>query len=288
MVPTTRICRVGGAKLNLALHVRRKRSDGYHDIDSVFVHAVDGDELWFEPASDLSLTITGPFADGLSDGEDNLVMRAARGVEARFARTSSLSGSSGAAITLVKSLPIASGIGGGSADAAATIAALVALWDLPVDRDRMNDVAASLGADVAPCLTSWPKRVTGRGEDYAIIDDRAYPAWPVLLVNPLVPLATAAVFAGWDGVDRGGIADPSFAAICADGRNDLTAAATAQVPVIADVLAALGQTGARVARMSGSGATCFALYDSSAARDAARTHVERAEPGWWTMATRLR
>lgn len=287
---TTRICKVARAKLNLALHVRARREDGYHDLDSVFVHCVDGDEMWVEPADTLSLTVCGPCGEGLSGGEDNLVMRAARAVEAAFADVERAPWvPRGAAITLVKNLPLASGIGGGSADAAATIDLLVALWELPDDLQRMMGIASALGADVAPCLFSWPKRIVGRGEDFTRLDDPAYHDWPVLLVNPHVQLSTGSVFSAWDRVDRGGLpAVPLFVDVMAEGRNDLEAPARALAPVIGEVIDWLAaQPGAFGARMSGSGATCFALFESAAARDAAAVALGTARPQWWRLATRL-
>jgi len=286
---TTRICRVAPAKLNLALHVRRKRADGYHDLESVFVHCLDGDELWVEPADSISLRIEGPFAAGLSADEDNLVMRAARGVEAGFADIARPSWApKGAAITLVKNLPLASGIGGGSADAAMAIDLLVALWDLPDDLHRMEAIATALGADVVPCMYRFPKRIVGRGEDYERLHDPAYRDWPVLLVNPGVELSTGQVFARWDGVDRGPLEARLFAEVVANGRNDLEAPARAMAPAIGEVIDRLAaQPGAFGARMSGSGATCFALFGSAAERNAAQAAIRAARPGWWTMASRL-
>lgn len=289
MGQTTRICRVAGAKLNLALHVRRKREDGYHDLESVFVHCLDGDELWVEPADTVSLRIEGPFSTGLPAGEDNLVLRAARGVEAGFADIARLPGQPrGAAITLVKNLPLASGIGGGSADAAMAIDLLVALWDLPDDLERMEGIAAALGADVVPCMYRFPKRIVGRGEDYERLHDPAYRDWPVLLVNPGVELATGAVFARWDGIDRGPLEGRLLSDVVAQGRNDLEASARAMAPVIGEAIDLLAaQPGGFAARMSGSGATCFALFGSAAERDAAQVAIRAARPGWWTMASRL-
>lgn len=313
----TRICKVARAKLNLALHITGKRADGYHELDSIFVHCVDGDELWVEPADTLSLTLTGPFAAGLSAGEDNLVLRAARAVHQAFRRdepkpavemrfeigASNASpmrvterdivrhhygASRGAAITLVKNLPVASGIGGGSADAAATIDLLTELWELPDDAAILTPLAAELGADVAPCMHPWPKRITGRGEDFAMLHDRAYRDWPVLLVNPLVALSTADVFARWNGVVGSSLPSGLFGDVLEFGRNDLEPAARMLAPVIGDVLQALAaQPGAIGPRMSGSGATCFALFGSAAERDRAAYAIAAARPGWWHLATRL-
>ena len=290
MAPITRICRVAPAKLNLALHVTGRRADGYHDLDSVFVHCVDGDEMWVEPADDLTLTVSGPFAQGLSSDGDNLIMRAAMGVQAGFADAVRPSGVwRGAVITLVKNLPLASGIGGGSADAAMAIDMLVALWGLPKDLRRTSAIAQTLGADVPPCLFSWPKHVVGRGDDYARLDDPAYRDWPVLLVNPGAAVPTGQVFSGWDGTGSGPLpAAPLFADVMANGRNDLEPAARAIAPAIGAVIDALAsQPGAIGPRMSGSGATCFALFGSAAERDHACAAISAAHPGWWTLATRL-
>ncbi|MBS0477495.1 MAG: 4-(cytidine 5'-diphospho)-2-C-methyl-D-erythritol kinase [Proteobacteria bacterium] len=311
------MCKVARAKLNLALHVRRRREDGYHELDSIFVHCVDGDELWVEPADDITLTITGSFAEGLSAGEDNLVMRAARAVHEAYRRdepkphnevtfripredgeAASTSerivmrphygASRGAAITLVKNLPLASGIGGGSADAAAVIDLLVALWELPDDYHVMTAIAESIGSDVPPCMTAWPKRVTGRGEMVEPLRDPAYHDWLVLLVNPGVGVATGLAFAGWDGVDRGPLESVTFAEVIATGRNDLEAPARKLAPAIGAVIDSLAaRPGAFAARMSGSGATCFALFGSVAERDAAAHAIRAEHPDWWVWASRL-
>lgn len=296
MAPITRICEVAGAKLNLALHVRGRRPDGFHDLDSVFAFCVDGDELYVEPADTLSLAIAGPFAAGLSTGEDNLVLRAARALHqawdrdepARRVMDQAMGVPRGARITLVKHLPPASGIGGGSADAAATLRALTALWDLPDDLQVLHRIAASLGSDVAPCLMGQPLHVQGRGDEFVFLHDRAYHHWPVLLVNPGVPLGTGTVFANWDGVDHGPIDEPArFEAVARGGRNDLAAPAIVAVPLIADVLDALLGHDPVLVRMSGSGATCFALFASAAQRDTAAAAIRAAQPGWWILATRL-
>lgn len=243
------------AKLNLALHVRARAADGYHRIETVFAFCEGGDLVGAEPADALTLTVTGPFAEAL--GRDNLMLEAARALDVR------------AAFTLDKRLPVAAGLGGGSADAAAVL------------RLFGGDAtcAARLGADVPACLTSQSARGEGRGDQLQLVDLGLAGA-PVLLVNPGVPLATAAVFAGWDGIDRGPLGD------WREGRNDLEAPACALVPAIGAVLAALAD--ARHARMSGSGATCFGLYDSESARDAAAIRIAAAQPGWWLLPTRLR
>ncbi|MBT2187675.1 4-(cytidine 5'-diphospho)-2-C-methyl-D-erythritol kinase [Sphingobium nicotianae] len=267
------------AKLNLALHVRARRADGYHDLESLFAFCTDGDSLSAEPRDDgeLTLTIEGDFADDLDPGDDNLVLRAARALQAASGTML------GADLVLDKSLPIASGIGGGSADAAATLRLLVRLWGLrPMDIDFPR-VAASLGADVPACLGSQTMFGTGIGERLEPVDlDLA--GMPVLLVNPLVPCPTGPVFRGWDGIDRGSL-DPQE---WRRGRNDLAAPAIALVPEIDEVLAVLKAQLPSLARMSGSGATCFALFGSEAERDAAADRIEADHPDWWTLATSLR
>ena len=260
------------AKLNLALHVRRRRLDGRHELETLFAFCTDGDLLRAEPADGLSLHVTGPFASALDGEQDNLVLRAASklavhaGVEA------------GAALTLVKNLPIASGIGGGSADAAATLRLLTRLWS--IDPSHASSVAPELGADVPACLLSMTALGSGVGDELALVDDPAISGQPVLLVNPLVAVPTGSVFAAWDGVDRGSLDD------WREGRNDLETPARAIAPVIGDVLDWLGrQEGATFVRMTGSGATCFALFVDESRRDRAQAAVPA---DWWRLATFLR
>lgn len=263
---------IAPAKLNLALHVRGKLPDGRHGIETLFVFCTDGDRLSAAPADELSLAVSGPFADQLSDGEDNLVLRAAHALAAHAGVAK------GAAITLDKRLPVASGIGGGSADAAAALRLLTALWR--VDPAHAEAVAPELGSDVPACLFSLPMRGEGAGDRLTPANVPELSGTPVLLVNPRVQLSTAQVFEGWDGVDRGPLED------WRDGRNDLQAAATGAVPQVETVLAWLSvQSGARVTRMSGSGATCFALFQSDDERDHAAEGVPRE---WWHLATSLR
>jgi 4-diphosphocytidyl-2-C-methyl-D-erythritol kinase len=265
------------AKLNLALHLRRRRADGYHDLETVFAFTEFGDSLGAAPADDLSLKVTGAFATPAGQGADNLVLRAARALAAAAGIVP------GAALHLDKRIPVAAGLGGGSADAAAALRLLSRLWRLDWSQARLEVIAASLGADVPACIASRTCLGSGSGTDLT-----AWPAdftgIPVLLVNPRVAVPTAPVFAGWDMVDRGAI--PPGAAL-ASLRNDMTAAASAIAPVITDSLAALAATaGARLVRMSGSGATCFAVYADAAACAAAAAAL--AGRGWWLQPTRLR
>ena len=261
---------IAPAKLNLALHVRGKLPDGRHAIETIFAFCTDGDRLGAEPAEDISLQVTGPFAAELADS-DNIVLKAARALaEAAAVRE-------GTALRLDKKLPVASGIGGGSADAAATLRLLTSLWR--IDPRLAQDVAPTLGSDVPACLLSLPARGEGAGDELTPIALDLSDT-PVLLVNPRVPLSTAEVFAAWDGETRGPLGD------WREGRNDLEDAAVTLVPQIGTVLAWLSaQREATFVRMSGSGATCFALFDSEEARDSAADAVPRE---WWRLATFLR
>lgn len=271
------------AKINLALHVRSRAPDGYHDIETVFAFAEDGDLLEVAAADELTLDITGTFASALGSPSDNLALRAASALRDRFGVTQ------GAALTLEKRLPVAAGIGGGSADAAAAIRLLVRHWGIDAADADLLDLAASLGADVPACLLSNVARGSGRGDVLALEDGSGLAGTPLLLVNPAVPLSTAEVFAAWDGVDRGALPTASPLAVAAEGRNDLEAPAIRLVPEIADVLAELGRAeGAFVHRMSGSGATCFALFEDIEPRDATARVITDRHPGWWLLPTRLR
>ena len=269
MIPAREIA---PAKLNLALHVRGKLPDGRHAIETIYAFCVDGDRLTAEEAGEVTLEVTGPFAADLGSDDDNLVLRAARALaEASGTRK-------GAAITLDKRLPVASGIGGGSADAAAALRLLTSLWH--IDPKHAEAVAPTLGSDVPACLLSLPVRGEGAGDLLSPIDLSELSGAPVLLVNPRVRLSTADVFAGWDGIDCGALDD------WREGRNDLVSSATMLAPQIETVLAWLSlQAGHDSTRMSGSGATCFALFDSEARRDSTAEAVPRE---WWHLATSLR
>ncbi|WP_375395751.1 4-(cytidine 5'-diphospho)-2-C-methyl-D-erythritol kinase [uncultured Sphingomonas sp.] len=273
------------AKINLALHVRRRRPDGYHDIETLFAFCRDGDVVTVEAAERNRFTITGPFAGILSPPSaggalwsGNLVTDAADAFASCFAIDQPH------AIALDKRLPIASGIGGGSADAAATLRALARLHGVASDDDQLIAIAINLGADVPACLRSETVLGTGRGDALVAID--GLPGMPVLLVNPGVAVSTAAVFRAWDGVDRGAISGGALLDRARAGRNDLAVPARALAPAIDAVLAMLeAAPGVSIARMSGSGATCFALFDDVAARDAiAARAVAR---GWWHLASSL-
>jgi 4-diphosphocytidyl-2-C-methyl-D-erythritol kinase len=270
---TKPLTEIAYAKINLALHVRKRRDDGYHELETLFAFADAGDVLTAEHAEGLSLEIVGPFAAGLSAGEDNLVMRAATAVQ---------TSGQGARLVLQKNLPIASGIGGGSADAAAALRLLSRLWSADTD---VMPIAASLGADVPACVHSQTMWGEGVGDVLKPLDDDRIAGTFVLLVNPGIACPTGPVFAAWDGIDRGEL-DPND---WTSARNDLQPPALALFPEIAEVITALGQQeGVRVARMSGSGATCFALFESAALRDKACTDITHKNPHYWTLKAVLR
>jgi 4-diphosphocytidyl-2-C-methyl-D-erythritol kinase len=275
------------AKINLYLHVTGRRADGFHLLDSLVVFAETGDEIGVAPADDLSLTITGPFAGTLAADEDNLVLHAARGLRA-------LAGvEQGAAIRLTKNLPVASGIGGGSADAAATLDALMALWKVAPGRAALERLALGLGADVPVCLAGRPSFMSGIGEEIAPVG--ALPAATLLLVNPGIATPTPAVFKARKGdfSASGRWAEPpsdarALAAALQTRGNDLTEAAITVTPAIRDVLAAIaGTENCLLARLSGSGATCFGIYAGLSEAEAARRAILATNPAWWVVAARI-
>ncbi len=263
------------AKINLNLLVTGRRADGYHLLDSLVVFAGVHDRLSAAPSDTLTLQIDGPFAAGLVAEPDNLVLRAARSLAA------SCGIRAGAQIRLQKNLPVASGIGGGSSDAAAALRLLSRLWRVPIP----DGLAAALGADVPVCLDPRPRHMAGIGE--VLSPAPSIPPCGLVLVNPGLALATRAVFAARPALFSKPAAYPAawpdaatMANDLAASANDLEAPALSLCPAIGTVLSALGElAGCRLARMSGSGATCFALFDtpSMAASGAARV----ARPGWW-------
>ena len=266
----TAISELAPAKLNLALHVRGKLPDGRHVIETLFAFCIDGDRVEAVAADGVSLDIIGPFAAALEG--DNLVLDAA------YALREAAGVEQGAALRLTKKLPIASGIGGGSADAAAALRLLTRLWN--IDPVHAATVAPALGADVPACLLSMTARGVGTGDVLSLVDEPRIAGRAVLLINPGIALSTHAVFAAWDGIDHGPLGDWS------EGRNDLEAPACSLVPEIGDVLDWLSeQPGAEFVRMSGSGATCFALFGDAEARDAAAATCSAA---WWHLASHLR
>ncbi len=256
------------AKINLALHVRRRRDDGYHDLETLFAFTRFGDRLHATEADDWSLEVGGPTAGAAGPLGENLVLWAAH----RFAKATGTR--ERYAFMLEKHIPVAAGLGGGSADAGATLRLLNRLTGHPLGEAQLEHLGASLGADVPACVRSRPALGTGAGE--ALVDWVELPPMGVLLANPQVAVPTGPVFRAWDGQDPGPLGHDWRAA-----RNDLEAPAIRLQPVIAEVLAWLRTLpGASLVRMSGSGATCFALFDG-AVPDVG------APNGWWVQPTAL-
>jgi 4-diphosphocytidyl-2-C-methyl-D-erythritol kinase len=274
------------AKVNLFLHVTGKRPDGYHLLDSLAVFAGVADRLTFTPSDSLCLTVTGPIGPALAAESDNLVTRAARMLAAEVGMPPT------GALTLEKHIPVASGIGGGSADAAAALRLLRRVWAVKLDDNDIAAIAARLGADVPVCLASRALRMRGVGEH--LTPAPSLPPCGLVLVNPGIPLSTLAVFrarsAGGFSAEaelpRGWKTAQEMAATLSGLTNDLEAPAIGVVPVIRDVLRAIGATtGCLLTRMSGSGATCFGLYDSAQAAEEGAAAIAR--PGWWTWGGKL-
>ena len=268
------------AKINLALHVRKRREDGYHELETLFAFVDAGDTLQLKPAPQNELLIDGEFGAGLSFAADNLVLQAINTFTTHQKYR----------VLLTKNLPVAAGVGGGSADAAAAFRAIVAAhatdktFGLPVD---FNKRLAKMGADVPACVESRTCIGRGTGTDLESADD-SLKGTPVLLVNPRIPLSTGPVFAAWDGKDRGPLPTGSACNIAENGRNDLRQPALIICPQIADVLEELARDNAWKVEMSGSGATCFALYSNTDERDEAARRIAHAQPDWWQMTGRLR
>lgn len=269
------------AKINLFLHVGGRREDGFHPLQSLAVFTQAGDVLALEAASDLSLAIAGPFAKGLEGEGDNLVLRAARAL-----------GSGGARLTLTKNLPVASGIGGGSADAAAALRGLRRLWNTQHDEAGLHAIAAALGSDIPACVLSAPCFMEGRGE--ILRAPQSMPHVPMLLVNPGVAVPTKDVFAALQSrsgvqtdLPRGRFGDTAdLLRFLETTCNDLEEPARRLQPVIGEVLAALASLpGALFARMSGSGATCFAIFPDDACCGRAAEILQNAYPAWWIAPT---
>jgi 4-diphosphocytidyl-2-C-methyl-D-erythritol kinase len=277
------------AKVNLTLHILGRREDGYHELDSLVAFAGVGDRLGFVAGEPLSLATSGPTAQAAGPEGDNLVLRAAQALAAVIPKLKL------GRFTLWKQLPVAAGLGGGSSDAAAALRALAFHNGLTLDDPRLAEAAKATGADVPVCLDPRARRMSGIGEKLGP-PLRLAPI-PALLVNPRAASPTPAVFAGMGlakGQASGAAAfaeslDDDVIAALARGRNDMQASAERITPVISETLEKLrGEGGARLVRMSGSGATCFALYaDRHAAARAAR-RLKAIRPGWWVRATWLR
>ena len=274
-MPLTQVTEFAYAKVNLTLHVTGQRADGYHLLDSLVVFADVGDRITCDAAATLGLKITGPYAASLPKTDDNLVLRAAR----------LMASERGVAITLEKHLPVASGIGGGSADAAATLRALSRLWEISIPASAIN-----LGADVPVCISQSPKRMQGVGDVLSAVP--VLPECHLVLINPGLEISTPDVFKALTRKDNPPMpqiplftAVPDFTAWLAQRRNDLQAPAMALVPEIATVVQALSaQQGCHLARMSGSGATCFGLFATQSDAAVAAQTLAADHPNWWVRA----
>ncbi len=282
------ILELANAKINLSLNVRGRQPNGYHQLESLVVFASVADRITCSDADVLSLEISGPFADELSDDENNLVLEAAKVFSAALGRDPTV------AFELEKKLPIASGIGGGSADAAAALRAMMRLWGDPPG--SISGIALQLGADVPVCLKKRPSFMTGVGENIRTVP--RLPEIHAVLANPGISVSTAEVF---NRLQAGPVEGPDRLPVLPgvetldrlvtwleENGNDLEAPAMAIAPVIGTVLDALrGTSGCRLARMSGSGATCFALYDNPFDAAEAAAELKQKHSNWWVTATRL-
>ncbi|HSZ74097.1 MAG TPA: 4-(cytidine 5'-diphospho)-2-C-methyl-D-erythritol kinase [Rhizomicrobium sp.] len=277
------------AKVNLFLHIGSRRDDGYHNLESLAVFARVSDELSFASADELSLEIDGPFASDLHAEKNNLVLRAARAL-GEYAAMKSKREKTGAHIRLTKNLPVASGIGGGSADAAATLRGLTLLWDLHIDKEMLGSIALLLGADVPVCLLSKPSWMEGVGERVTPIF--GIPELPMVLVNPRIAVSTAHIFGALkERTGTGQVPKPknirdakTLANYLRATANDLEAPAMEEAPIINDVITALSSSGALLSRMSGSGATCFGLFENQDDANKAAVTISNAHPNWWITA----
>lgn len=283
-----RLSLVAPGKINLALHVvGRRDDDGYHLLETLTVFTRFGDRVTIERADEDAFAATGPFAADVPADEENLVVTARDRLRAAFP----LAECPPVAITLEKNMPIASGLGGGSSDAAATLKALASTWELATTKSELAQLGPALGADVPMCVAAKPLLATGIGDKIDMMPD--FPELSLVLVNPGVPVPTAAVFRALKDYENAGL-PPLPGRVSPDKliewlgqtRNDLERPARSIAPAIDDALHELALTGARVARMSGSGATCFGLFEDDRQAQGAARHILRERPGWFVVATR--
>lgn len=280
------------AKINLTLHIIGRRDDGWHELESLVAFTRSGDTLSLMPGPSLRLTVDGPTAVAAGDLDDNLVVRVARALQRR------VDGLAVGEFHLVKRLPVAAGIGGGSSDAAAALRLLARLNAIALNDPRLTAAAAETGADIPVCLAASARMMTGIGDTLG--PRLALPPLPALIVNPGVPLETKTVFKrmdlppGWHStasahpvIADGATPDEVFS-LLRRGRNDMEDAACVLAPVVSDVLAVLGSApGCRLARMSGSGATCFGLFRDCRTAGHAKKAINRVHPGWWVKSVML-
>ena len=272
---------IAHAKVNLTLHVVGQRANGYHELQSLVCLTEFGDQIHLSPAADFSFQVIGPYAAGIPVDESNLVVQAAKFMAQKHSKTLDCQ------IILEKNLPMASGIGGGSSDAAAVMKALSQYWSVQLPN---VDELMALGADIPVCVTTGLTLMQGVGEDVTHLS--AAPNWGVVLVNPNVGVSTPAVFDALNSKQNPSMQD--VAANCVDTawlgdqRNDLEPPAMAMVPEVATVIEAISAAPqCRVARMSGSGATCFGLFTDIKYADEAASHLQQAHPDWWVISTVL-
>ena len=274
-------------KINLALHLVGRREDGYHLLETLTVFTRFGDSITVQSAEEDVFSATGPFAADMPLDEDNLTIAARDRLRTAFP----LADCPPVSISLEKNVPIASGLGGGSSDAAATLLALTSIWDLPTSKRELAQLCPALGSDVPMCLAAEPLIASGIGERIALVP--GFPELCLVLVNPGVPVPTASVFRAVATYENPGLPPLpktlSFESLVdwlGGTRNDLEPTARTIAPEIDDALNELGLTGALVARMSGSGATCFGLFKNDAQAEGAARHIARERPGWFVVATR--
>ncbi|MEP0234534.1 4-(cytidine 5'-diphospho)-2-C-methyl-D-erythritol kinase [Roseibium sp.] len=277
---------IARAKVNLALHITGRRDDGYHLLDSLVVFPAIGDRLYAETAETPSLTITGPFSVGLAPNSDNLVLKAIRSLAAACSQPEPR-----LALTLEKNLPVASGIGGGSADAAAALRLAREISGLSLPRPELEKLALQLGADVPVCLDQTAVRMKGIGESLSPLPE--LPDFGIVLVNPSIAVSTPAIFKGLESRDNAGLPDllegfetlTSLISYLEETRNDMQSTAERLCPVISKVIAALsGEPETLLSRMSGSGATCFALCRSGE-EEILAARIQKSHPAWWVASS---
>ena len=275
------------AKINLDLLVTARRPDGYHELDSLVVFAPPADHIEVQPSAEWSLTASGPFAGDLPEPENDMTLRAARLLAEQTGMACPPM-----AFTLEKNLPVAAGIGGGSGDAAAVMRLLRRAWELDITDERLRDIGLQLGADLPACIYGRPVRMRGIGERLDPV--RGLPEMPLVLVNPRIPVATARVFAGLELPDAAPVRSsfPTRASLVqlaiwlASSRNDLEPPALVVEPRIGSVLDALrAAPDVILARLSGSGATCFGIFRTRASAEEAARTIALNQPEWWVVST---
>ncbi len=276
-------CETAYAKINLALHILGRRDDGYHEIDTIFAFLKDGDHLSIKASDNVSLSIDGPFGDNIGGKvDDNLVMKTAKLMQDHF------NIGDGAALHLRKNLPIAAGIGGGSADAAAAARLLNRHWSINCELSQLAELITPLGADIAACVMSEISHGSGIGTNLRPLSDKLDLAGlPILLINPMISVSTGRIFDAWDGYSSGQL-DTDLHSIINIAGNDMQRAALSLFPQIQNVIDILNDQNPMLARMSGSGATCFGLFENMKDRDNAQKNIAKQHSNWWFLASELR